>query len=39
MKRFVELLNEKKLKLDYPGYFYRAPFFIVRQPPAGAAGG
>jgi hypothetical protein len=28
MKRFVELLNGKKLKLDYPGHFYRLPFFI-----------
>lgn len=27
-RRFVELLNQKKLKLDYPGYFYRLPFFI-----------
>lgn len=29
-KRFVELLNEKKLKLDVPGYFYRLPFFIAK---------
>lgn len=27
-KRFVELLNGSKLKLDYPGHFYRMPFFI-----------
>lgn len=27
-KRFIELLNEKKLKIDYPGRFYRLPFFI-----------
>jgi hypothetical protein len=25
---FVRLLNEKKLKLNYPGHFYRLPFFI-----------
>lgn len=29
MKRFVELLNEKKVKLNEPGYFYRKPFFVV----------
>ena len=28
MQRFVELLNEKKLKLNAPGYFYRPPFFV-----------
>jgi hypothetical protein len=28
-KRFVELLNTKKIKLDYPGYFYRLPFFAT----------
>lgn len=27
-KRFIELLNEKKIKFDYPGYFYVKPFFI-----------
>lgn len=26
--RFIELLNEKKLRLEYPGYFYRLPFFV-----------
>lgn len=25
--RFITLLNEKKLKLGYPGYFYSIPFF------------
>lgn len=25
--RFIELLNDKRLKLEYPGYFYRLPFF------------
>jgi hypothetical protein len=29
MKRFVELLNEKKLKIGLPGHFYSRPFFIV----------
>ena len=26
--RFVELLNQKKLKFDHPGHFYREPYFI-----------
>jgi len=30
-QRFVELLNDKKLKLSYPGYFYRMPFFIEKK--------
>lgn len=25
---FIELFNEKKLKLDYPGHFYKVPYFI-----------
>lgn len=29
-KRFVELLNEKRLKIGYPGHFYALPFFCVR---------
>lgn len=29
-KRFVELLNEKKLKIGYPGHFYVSPFFISK---------
>jgi hypothetical protein len=29
--RFIELLNAKKLKLDFPGHFYRLPFFIARE--------
>lgn len=28
-KRFIELLNEKKIKLNEPGYFYRLPFFCT----------
>lgn len=32
-QRFVELLNEKKLNIDYPGHFYRRPFFITIVPP------
>ncbi len=27
-KRFVELLNEKRLRIEAPGYFYRRPFFV-----------
>lgn len=30
-RRFIELLNAKTLHIDYPGYFYRAPFFCVVQ--------
>lgn len=29
-KRFVELLDEKRIKLDVPGYFYVLPFFCTR---------
>lgn len=27
-KRFIDLLNQRKVKLGYPGYFYTMPFFI-----------
>ena len=27
-RRFIDLLNEKKLKIGYPGHFYVRPFFI-----------
>lgn len=37
MKRFVELLNEGKLRLGYPGRFYCRPFFIQYKEPAPAA--
>lgn len=30
-QRFVELMNEKKLILGHPGFFYRLPFFVARQ--------
>lgn len=30
--RFVELLNEKKLKIGYPGHFYVNPFFMTTVP-------
>lgn len=30
-KKFVELLNAKKMKIGYPGYFYTLPFFIERK--------
>ena len=36
-KRFVELLNAKKITLNYPGYFYRTPFFIRYGEPTPAA--
>ena len=26
--RFIELYNSKKMKIGYPGHFYRAPFFM-----------
>lgn len=29
MRRFVDLLNEKKLHIGDPGFFYRKPFFIA----------
>lgn len=29
MKRFVELLNEKRVKFGDPGFFYVKPFFIA----------
>lgn len=28
-RRFVELLNEKKMKIGYPGCFYVLPYFCV----------
>lgn len=31
-KRFVELVNEKKIKIDSPGYFYVLPFFMCITP-------
>jgi hypothetical protein len=33
MRRFVDLYNEKKIKMGYPGYFYANPFFM--RPAAG----
>lgn len=30
-ERFVKLLNEKKLALNYPGYFYALPFFVINR--------
>lgn len=29
-QRFIDLINEKKMKLRMPGYFYRLPFFCTR---------
>lgn len=34
-KRFVDLLNERKIALAYPHRFYVLPFFIERQPLTG----
>lgn len=28
---FVQLYNTKQMKLDFPGYFYRLPFFVKIQ--------
>lgn len=28
--RFLELLNAGRIALEYPGYFYRLPFFLTR---------
>jgi hypothetical protein len=32
--RFIELLNERKFRIGYPGHFYVLPFFIGRKTPA-----
>lgn len=29
MDRFIELLNQRKIKIGHPGYFYTRPFFIA----------
>lgn len=29
MRRFIDLLNDKKLKIGHPGYFYTRPYFIA----------
>lgn len=31
-KRFVELLNAKRIRVGYPGHFYRLPFFVTAAP-------
>lgn len=28
---FIKLLNDKKVNIGYPGYFYNLPFFITRD--------
>lgn len=30
--RFIELYNEKRLKLGWPGHLYRLPYFCQREP-------
>ena len=27
-QKFVDMLNEHRMKLDYPGYFYTKPYFV-----------
>lgn len=27
---FVQMLNDKQVKFEYPGHFYRLPFFITK---------
>jgi hypothetical protein len=34
--RFIELLNERKLTLGYPGRFYVLPFFVCKKESASA---
>ncbi len=29
-QRFIQMLNDGKMKIGYPGYFYRLPFFAKR---------
>lgn len=36
MNRFIEMLNAKRMKFAYPGYFYVPPFFIRFGPAAQA---
>jgi sugar lactone lactonase YvrE len=33
-QRFVELVNEGRVKFSYPGHFYVLPFFVRREPEA-----
>lgn len=35
-RRFIELHNEKKMRLGYPGYFYTRPFFCAPADPVEA---
>lgn len=30
-RQFIQLMNEKKLNLAFPGHFYRLPFFVQRE--------
>lgn len=30
-QRFIDLYNQKKMKIGYPGHFYRFPFFMVAK--------
>lgn len=31
MKRFVELVNDKKMKIGIPGHFYVMPYFVTKR--------
>lgn len=31
-ERFIQLYNSKEMKLGYPGYFYRLPYFAEQLP-------
>lgn len=36
-RRFVNLLNERKITIGYPGHFYVRPFFVRTKPvPSGS---
>lgn len=34
MQSFIDLWNEGKLRIGYPGHFYVPPFFMQLRPPA-----
>lgn len=34
MQRFVDKVNDKSMKIGYPNYFYRKPYFMVTVPAA-----
>lgn len=36
-QRFIDLLNEKRVKIGMPGYFYTTPFFLTYSRPSEVA--